>query len=82
MMIKSIYPKTKNELIESLKKAKVTSLEIFDSADRKLTTALRKPQKANIRRTVIFIEEMIWAPQAIARGAARRWLRYIMLLLR
>ena len=59
MIIKNVYPKTKKELIETLKITKIAKLELFDSTDNRLTQILRKPKSANQRRTFIIIEEII-----------------------
>jgi hypothetical protein len=59
MIVRNVYPKTKQELIDALKASKVTSFQIFDALDNRTNAALRKPQKLNSKRTLIIIDEIM-----------------------
>lgn len=57
MMIKAIYPKTKDELIAALKVARIEKIEVMDQADSRINSLIREAKRPNIKRWVIFIDE-------------------------
>lgn len=58
-MFKTIYPKTKRELIEALNATHIIKLEVFDAGDSRLTNLLRQQKPSNIKRTILIIDERI-----------------------
>lgn len=58
-MFKTIYPKTKRELVEALNATNIIKLEVFDAGDSRITSQLRQQVASNTRRTVIIIDERI-----------------------
>lgn len=59
MMIKTVYPKTKNELIDAIKNSKIEKIEVMDGSDSRINEALRKSKSMNVKRTIIIVEERI-----------------------
>ena len=57
MMLKTIYPKTKDELIAAIKSTKIDKIEILDPADKKTSQLIGSSNRPSIKRWVIIIDE-------------------------
>lgn len=56
-MYQIVYPKTKSELLSALQKANINKVDVFEENDKRIHDKLKSQTPANIRRTVIIIEE-------------------------